>query len=213
MASNPKELLEIYKQYLVQMAYQEGRPFRLPKTDATLLKRTDYRLFRGLQKELNSEEIEKREINKFMETARRHLKGELYIGSILQYFDAILKEYKSSKEPQWSELLGQIKSGFTTIEEYAIMNNKRTIASMNIGNPSPLLKMWKSGKVCDALLVYIIDINTIRNKGWFKVYCGSLNQNLSKVKSIIQYNEEVKYELEKGLVRLNKSLKAFEKEK
>jgi hypothetical protein len=207
-----KAILEIYKEYLIQKAFQDGRPFRLPKSDATLLKRTDYKLFCGLHKALQTSKItKKREQKIFMETARLHLKSEFYIGEILQYFDAIHAEYLDTKEPDWSELYKEIKNGYKKIEEYAIINDKRTIESMNIGNPSPLLKMWKSRKVCDVLLVYVIDINTIRNKAWFKVYCGSLNQSLSKIKSIIAHNEEVKHELEKGLVKLNASLKAFAK--
>lgn len=205
-----KEILDLYKDYLVQKAFQDGRPFRLPKTDKTLIQRTDYKLFVGLKKELNESGVtNKPEQTRFMETARAHLRGEFYIGNVLEYYNAIYKEYMDTREPDWEETLKEIKSGYKTIEEYAIMNNKRTIESMNIGSPSPLLKMWKSSKVNDLLLVYVIDINTIRSKAWAKVYCGALLQRLSKLKSITVHNTEVKQALEKGLVKLNRNLKAF----
>lgn len=205
-------VLELYKNYLIQKATQEGRPFRLPKNSNTLVDRKDYKLFLGLLKRLTDSEVEYRSYKHFMRAAREHLQGEFYISSILEYYDVIYKEFSESKEDQsWCNLIKKIKNSFKKLEEYVIINNIRTVEEMNIGNPPIILKMWKEGKVEDIVLVYMLNLDALKRKSWFKVYCSGLYQNINKLKSMIAYNPEIKECLIIEMETLNDIMKAFVK--
>lgn len=204
-------VFDIYKQYLVQRAGVEGRPFRLPKSPKTLEARSDYKLFMGLNLLLTEKNMTLKELETFMVVARNYLKNDFYIGEILQYYDEIYKQFSETKPTQLKDTLFKIRDSFRNIESHAILNNMRSLDEMRVGNPPKLLKLWKGGKVCDIVAVYLMDINTIKRKSWFKVYCNELNQRSNKIKAILTYNEKVKIYLDKKLVKLNKTMKAFEK--
>lgn len=205
-------ILELYKTYLVQKATQEGRPFRLPKNEDTLVNRKDYKLFLGLLKLLNDSKLEVKSYRHFMQSAREHLQGEFYISSILEYYPVIYKEFSEKKSDQlWIPLLKEIKNSFEKLEEYVIINNIRSLDEMNIGNPPTVLKMWKEGVIKDIVVVYILNLEMLKRKSWFKVYCAGLYQNINKLKSMITYNSEIKECLIIETEKLNDIMKAFVK--
>ena len=61
---------DIYKEYLINVAKKEGRPFRLPKDESKFIERPDYTLFYGLMKELEKKDIKSlKDMKEFMSNA------------------------------------------------------------------------------------------------------------------------------------------------
>lgn len=201
----------LYKSYLIQKATQDGRPFKLPSDDSTLVTRNDYKLFLGLDKLLKDSKLTVHEYKLFMICARNHLQGSFYISSILDYFNVILKEYKEREVPTENVVIKEIQSGFKKLEEFVIINNIRSILDMSRGNPPSILKLWKEGTISDIVLVHLIDLSELKRKSWFPVYCATLYPNINKIKSIISYNSDIKECLVFESKKLADIMKAFVK--
>jgi hypothetical protein len=178
MANN---LLTIYREYLVQVAERECRPFRLPKSTDSLEKRNDYSFFLVLEKKLDDEGFDKMAIKRFMKVCQEKL-GDFHISYIVDDFDELLATYKTTKIGSAEDEEIKIKKAFDFLAEYSIINNINTIEELGNGSPPTILKLWKGGKIGDLVVVKLFDLSQIRKKVWARAYCGKLLTSNAKLK-------------------------------
>jgi len=176
-------LLLVYREYLIQVASREGRPFRLPTTTNTLRDRADYRMFAALAHRLEDKEIDSvKKIKKFMAVAERVTVNSFHVSEIIGNFDNLLEHYRNEKEETVDDKKLVIKKAFDYLEEYCIMN-ELSYDDLFKGSPPVILKIWKEGNISDEVLLFMFDINIMKKKTWYKIYCGNL---ISKAKHVLE---------------------------
>ena len=151
---------DIYKEYLINVAKKEGRPFRLPKDESKFIERPDYTLFYGLMKELEKKDIKSlKDMKEFMSNARWYLENSFYIRHIVDNVEFIIKyqQNNENKETMKFDSFAIIKKSFETLTETCLLENIK-YENINIGSPSLLLKLWKKGKVDKVTTVYLGDL-------------------------------------------------------
>jgi hypothetical protein len=196
-----KLLFESYKQYLVKIAEKEGRPFRLPKNLNSLEGRSDSSFFYVFSDKLRSKNIfEQRRIAVFLEVAYRQLQN-FHITDIVQSFDELYEAFKNYKEDTQVEVQRKIKKAFDNLIEYCIINKVSSEGQLFEGSPPLILKLWKQGKLDERVLVMIYDLNKVKSKTWFRVYCGDLASRFNKVKKNINSNVHLSSFIEGELVK------------
>jgi hypothetical protein len=204
---NEKEMtFELYKQYLVQIATKEGRPFRLPKNVSALDKRTDASFFYALQKKLEQNGVsDKRKIQLFMETACKKL-SVFHISDILDGFEEVFNTFKNTKEDGLKEKKEKILKAFVYLKEYSIINNINTYEDLTKGSPPILLKLWKQGKLDDRVIVTLIDFNMMKKKPWYRIYCGALIPKIKNISDEIRNNVHLVSLIESELLKFKQAL-------
>lgn len=192
---------EVYKQYLIQIANKESRPFRLPKTNISLLERTDQSFFFVLMKKLTSKGIKnKKQIAVFMESARKYL-PTFHISDVVDNFESIWENYKAVKEDSVDEAKIKIKKAFEYLKEYSIINGIESYEDLLKGSPPVLLKLWKRGSVDERVLVSLFDFETVKRKPWYRIYCGDLVPKLKRINNEIKNSVDLVSLIETELVK------------
>lgn len=196
-----KLLFESYKQYLIKIAEKEGRPFRLPKNTKTLENRSDYSFFIVFSDKLRSKKIfEQKRIAMFLEVAYKQLQS-FHISDIVQSFDELYEAFKNYKEDTDLEVKRKIKLAFDNLIEYCMINKVSREDQLYEGSPPLILKLWKQGHLEERVLVMLYDLNKVKQKTWFRVYCGDLASRYSKVKKNINSNVHLFSFIESETVR------------
>jgi len=191
----------IYKQYLVQLASLEGRPFSLPKTNVTMLERSDSHFFYALTKKLKDKAITNtKQITVFMETARK-TETDFHISDVVKNFQVIWDKYKLIKEDTTKETKNKIKKAFEFLTEYCIINDINRYEDLLKGSPPVLLKLWKRGSVDERVLISLFDFDKIKRKPWYRVYCGDLVPRIGRISKQIGNNVELSSFIEGELVK------------
>lgn len=199
---------QVYKQYLVQVAIKEGRPFALPKTTDSFEKRTDKSFFYVLTKKLNNDGVKINRLSQFMETACDKL-SYFHITDVINNYDEIYEIFKNKKENTIEEERKSLKIAFDFLKEYVIIKGV-TLEDLKIGSPPVLLKLWKQGRLNDIIIVALLDFNKIKKKSWYRIYCGKIIPKLKTIESRLQNDVELNSFIECELVKINSFLKIKE---
>jgi len=199
---------QVYKQYLVQVAVKEGRPFALPKSVDTFEKRTDKSFFYVLAKKLNADGVKINKLTQYMEVACSKL-TYFHITDIINNYKEILEAFKTIKEHTKEDDIKGIKIAFDFLKEYSIINNI-TLDDLKKGSPPTILKLWKQGRIHDLALVALLDFNQIKKKSWYRIYCGKIIPKLKSLESRLKNDVELNSYIECELVKINSILKIKE---
>ena len=191
----------VYKSYLVQLAKRSGRPFRIPESYQSLETRNDYKLFLCLSEKLHDSGLTRRNLSKFFENADK-IVLEFYVVNILKDYDEIIKIYNSVIEINDEDIKLKIIDSFNFLREYCHINNIKTYAELYEGNPPIILKLWKNKKIIEEILAVMFDFNNVKKKTWYRVYCGSVENNINKIRR----NSRLLEFMNDELVRLKKDL-------
>jgi hypothetical protein len=179
-------ILSIYREYLVNVAERECRPFRLPKNTNSLEKRNDYPFFIVLEKKCREEGISSiQDIKNFMKIFNDKL-PEFHISYIVSDFETMYEHYKKYKPDTDEKKKIKIKKAFDFLAEYCIINNINNYEDLFKGSPPTILKLWKGGKIDDRLVVKLFDLSRIKNKPWARAYCGTLLSRMLKIQAEIE---------------------------
>jgi hypothetical protein len=196
-----KLTFDLYKSYLVKVAEKEGRPFRLPKTTKTLEERTDCSFFIVLGKKLKEKDISSRkQMDKFMDVACNALES-FHVTDLVDSFETLYESYKNVKEDTKVEIEKKIKVAFDNLIDYCIINSVKDEQELLKGSPPTILKLWKTGKLDERILVSMFDLRKIKNKPWFRAYCGDLASRFIKLEKNINSNVHLSSFIEGELVR------------
>jgi hypothetical protein len=200
-------LFHVYKQYLVQIASKEGRPFRLPTSITSLEKRTDAPFFYVLKDKLIKHGIKKySDITRFFELAVKQL-HTFHITDIIDNFNDLYEVYNKTKNDNTLEAKkNKIKKAFAFLTEYAIIKDINTYEDLLKGSPPILLKLWKQGKLDDRMIVTLIDFDKIKKKVWYRIYCGEIASKINRLKDEIGANVELVSTIENELLKLKQTL-------
>lgn len=198
-------ILTLYQEYLIKLAAIENRPYCLPKTlDSLQRNMSNFNMFLRLKGCLDKNQITQREtIKKFMNCAESVLGGDFSVVTLLGKFDEIITVFEKYDKRSFYDI-SVITSGLNYIQEYCLVNNIKDEKDLYVGNPSVIVKLWKQKAIDDVLLVYLIDIDDVKKKKWFSIYCRELNN--VKIKDIKKRlsEEKVRLTLEEGLKILKK---------
>lgn len=198
-------VFNLYKQYLVQLAFKEGRPISMPKTTTSLMIRTDIKFFYALSRKLQDKSLKnKKQVSVFMETARKSL-TYFYISNVVTEFEDIYEKYKLVKEDSTREIVIKIKKAFAFLKEYCIINSINSYEGLLKGSPPIILKLWKSGKIDERVLVSLFDFESVKKKPWYRIYCVDLASKITSVHSEIRKNGDVFSVMESELVKFKES--------
>jgi len=198
-------LLSLYKEYLISLATREGRPFNLPKSILTLKERSDFILFITLSYNMKNHNITTdKKIKKFMEIAEKHVTDNFHVSNINKDFEDIIKKYTSKKDKTENDELLEIKKSFDFLEETCLIE-KMKYNDLFKGNPPPILKYWKEEKITDVVLLFMFDIEKMKKKTWFKIYCNDLIFKSKTILKNINTNVNLYSFLESEQLRLKNS--------
>lgn len=193
-------ILTLYQEYLIKLAAIENRPYCLPKTlDSLQRNMTNFNMFLKLKGCLDKNHITQREtIKKFMNCAESVLGGDFSVVSILGKFDDIIEAFEKYDKRSFYDI-DIITRGLNYLQEYCLTNDIKDEKDLYTGNPSVIVKLWKQKAIDDVLLVYLIDIDEVKKKKWFNIYCRELNNvKINDIKKRLS-EEKVKITLEEGL--------------
>jgi hypothetical protein len=178
----------VYCNYLAFVAEKNGRPFCLPKRRETLEQRTDYSFFCVLASKLSKNGIKAPYlIKRFFDYSSKKMTS-FYVKDFVQCFDEAIVEFQKVKDIDINKVdyFLEIKKSFDNLREYAIIRKIEKFDDLVVGEPPALLKLWKGGKVHEAALVYMLDFKKLKEKAWFKIYCGDLSNKINKISKNIE---------------------------
>ena len=214
-----KTALRLYHEYLRGIAYVRGRPFKLPKSLDSLGKNNpgEKKLLFGLVKRLKQSQItQQRTFEKFITVCKRmYSDDQFHLRTFLDDFDKIMVKFKNF-DKMFNEEGRMIDNSFSEIEEYCVMYKITEEQKLRVGNPPPLVKLWKQKKIDDYSFAFIFDVGTIRKQRWAKIYLGSYTvvkqTNLKKFISDNTYLSTVMQNNIAKFQRLFKGVKEYGKE-
>lgn len=172
----------VYKKYLIKVAEKMGRPFTIPETYETLQKRNDYQLFLILSEKLKNSGIDNsRSVDKFFSTASEIVSG-FYVVDILKEYDTIKEANSKKKVLTEEETLIEIKKSFDFLKEYCLLNKIHNLEELSNGSPPIILKLWKNKKIREELLAVLFDIENVKKKTWYRIYCGGAEKIINRTR-------------------------------
>lgn len=199
-------LFDVYTQYLINMAIKEGRPFQVPKGLTTLEKRRDKSFFYVLENKFKKEGIKERyQISLFLEIARDMLVN-FHISDVVTKFDEIKSVFFDHKEDTVDDKKKKIKIAFAFLQEYCIINNINKYENLLKGNPPVLLKLWKSKKIDERAIIVMFDLEKVKKKTWYRIYCNELITKSKKIQQELKTNIDLLSFIETELVKFKNSL-------
>jgi hypothetical protein len=175
---NDDAYLRFYKEYLVGLAYINGRPFKLPTTLNNLKTKSpgEYKLLKFLVKKLAQNHItEKRTYIKFIEVCSiMYNENTFHLRTFIDDIDKLLHKFKHY-DNMFKEEGDLIEKSFSEIEEYCIINEITDKEDLMLGHPPPIVKLWKQKKIDDYTFAFVFDVATIQKQRWAKIYLGKYN--------------------------------------
>ena len=203
---------QVYKQYLVQVAVKEGRPFAIPKSTETFEARTDKSFFYALCKMLKKDDVDRSKLALFMETACNNM-TYFHISNVVTDYEDLYKKFKMVKPKTKKDEYIAIKIAFDRIKEYAIIN-KLQMEDLEKGSPPILLKLWKKwerentqGRIGDEVIVTLLDFNKLKKKSWYRIYCGGIIPRLKQIQDKLKNDVDLNSFIECELLKINSELK------